>query len=451
MSAVKSPKAAGKIASPSPAAKSPKPRTPKAKTPVKVASPVQPHEDEHDDDHGAISLFAGSAPIVLSKPTTGGSSPEAGLKSGQTKDTAEPHAAESAAKTPSLSPEKLVARDRAPLEANMAELAKQLQQIRAHLAPLADRIKQGELETANGVGFLDAKYQLLLSYCADLVHYMSHKASGRSVGPESEDFAETLASLIKTRIYLEKIRPLENKFKYQIDKYIKAATTGAGSGATSSAADALGSLSARPNVMNLDDGDSSDDGAAARSRAGKSAALQSATSMEAETVDRSKRSADRLVKSREQRNMLQELHREFTDAPEEIAEERPEEDDLERARTEHEEATFTRLQVTRKDRARLKRNTERSSDLRDLEEFSDITSLQVTKERSDFEDSLAARRPVAQVASAYHERRRLANEAAINEQRQHSRPMKRLREQIRETEAKKKPSSAAGGKRPRRS
>jgi len=80
------------------------------------------------------------------------------------------------------------------------------------------RIQDEEFPTAEGVSFLEARYHLLLQYCINLVYYLLLKTDGGHVvgSPVIDD-------LIRVRTYVEKIRPLDKKLKYQIDKLLRTA------------------------------------------------------------------------------------------------------------------------------------------------------------------------------------------------------------------------------------
>lgn len=59
------------------------------------------------------------------------------------------------------------------------------------------------------------------SYLINVVQLMLLKTKGESISTSS-----TVDRLIELRVILEKIRPLEMKLRYQIDKLLKAASTG---------------------------------------------------------------------------------------------------------------------------------------------------------------------------------------------------------------------------------
>jgi U3 small nucleolar ribonucleoprotein protein LCP5 len=68
---------------------------------------------------------------------------------------------------------------------------------------------------------LEVKYQLLLQYIANLAFIIQLKLSGKQV--ESHPVVQ---SLIELRVMLEKMKPVEQKLKYQIDKVVRTAVVG---------------------------------------------------------------------------------------------------------------------------------------------------------------------------------------------------------------------------------
>lgn len=87
------------------------------------------------------------------------------------------------------------------------------------------RVKNGEISTDKGLSFLEMKYHMLLSYLINLTYIVLRKCSGERIeGDPSID------RLIEIRTVLEKIRPIDHKLKYQIDKLVKTAVTGTATG-----------------------------------------------------------------------------------------------------------------------------------------------------------------------------------------------------------------------------
>lgn len=129
------------------------------------------------------------------------------------------------------------------------------------------RVKKGELSTDKGLSFLEMKYHMLLSYLINLTYIVLRKCSGARIeGDPSID------RLIEIRAVLEKIRPIDHKLKYQIDKLVKSAVTGATN------ADDPSSFKANPEaLMNQFQGSSeesdSDQSAAEESKTGQKSGI----------------------------------------------------------------------------------------------------------------------------------------------------------------------------------
>jgi U3 small nucleolar RNA-associated protein 3 len=91
--------------------------------------------------------------------------------------------------------------------------------VKQRVQPLLAMVQGGEFATEKGVSYLEAKHLLLLSYCMHIVFYLMLKAEGLPV----KDHPVVLR-LVELRLYLEKIRPIDKKMAYQIDKLLLAAT-----------------------------------------------------------------------------------------------------------------------------------------------------------------------------------------------------------------------------------
>ncbi|XP_044950178.1 neuroguidin-A-like [Hordeum vulgare subsp. vulgare] len=110
-------------------------------------------------------------------------------------------------------------RDDAPkLLAALKEMKDGLDLVRSKVESLTRKVRKNQLPTGDGIGYLEAKHHLLLSYCQDLVYYLLRKANGLSV-----DGHPVVRSLVEIRLFLEKIRPIDKKMEYQIQKLTNAA------------------------------------------------------------------------------------------------------------------------------------------------------------------------------------------------------------------------------------
>uniref|UniRef100_A0A674JXP1 Neuroguidin n=1 Tax=Terrapene triunguis TaxID=2587831 RepID=A0A674JXP1_9SAUR len=94
--------------------------------------------------------------------------------------------------------------------------------VTAHVQGLLQRVRAGAFPTEKGLSFLELKAQLLLFYLQDLAQLVLEKTSGRSLVAQP-----AVLRLAELRTVLEKMRPIEQKLRYQVDKLVKAAVTGA--------------------------------------------------------------------------------------------------------------------------------------------------------------------------------------------------------------------------------
>ena len=109
-----------------------------------------------------------------------------------------------------------VASDAPELIALTKELTKNLDEVTHSVEPVIAAARAGELATAEGISYLDAKHLLMLSYCVNIVFYLLLKSEGRSVRDHP-----VVLRLVEIRAYLEKLRPIDRKLRYQIDKLLK--------------------------------------------------------------------------------------------------------------------------------------------------------------------------------------------------------------------------------------
>ncbi|KAJ7243400.1 hypothetical protein B0H12DRAFT_1023091 [Mycena haematopus] len=138
---------------------------------------------------------------------------------------------------------------------------------------LAALHNNAELTTPNpnGISLLALKPQLLLSYMQSLVLLSAHRALGHTISERSPptqpfsdpqqsargaDAGDLVDSLVAGRVVLEKVRMLEGRMRYQIEKLVRAAQ--APESAPNAAVD--DPLAFRPNPANLlnQDGEASD-------------------------------------------------------------------------------------------------------------------------------------------------------------------------------------------------
>nr|CAG4648997.1 EOG090X0IJO [Polyphemus pediculus] len=86
---------------------------------------------------------------------------------------------------------------------------------------ITKKVRSKELFIHDGMSFLDVKNNMLLDYLINLGCIMLKKSSGESIEGSS-----AVDHLVEIRTVLERMRPLEHKLKYQIEKLLKLATEG---------------------------------------------------------------------------------------------------------------------------------------------------------------------------------------------------------------------------------
>jgi U3 small nucleolar RNA-associated protein 3 len=121
--------------------------------------------------------------------------------------------------------EEAVERDALELEALVSQLRSSLNEVRNRLAPILAEVREGGLATEEGVSYLEAKHMLLLSYVGAIVFYLLLKAEGKPVAGHP-----VVTRLVELRAYLEKIRPIDKRLHYQVEKLLSAATMAQGQG-----------------------------------------------------------------------------------------------------------------------------------------------------------------------------------------------------------------------------
>ncbi|KAI9353555.1 Sas10/Utp3/C1D family-domain-containing protein [Obelidium mucronatum] len=123
-----------------------------------------------------------------------------------------------------------VKKDSPLLVKNLTTLAESIKSTKRKLCALQQLLSGSKLPTSKGVSLLEVKLHSLLSYLTHLSFFILLKLNGVSTaeGHGSVD------RLIELRVVLEKMKPIEAKLKYQIDKVVKAANEAdGGSGASS--------------------------------------------------------------------------------------------------------------------------------------------------------------------------------------------------------------------------
>lgn len=125
----------------------------------------------------------------------------------------------------------------------LGEMSHNVKQVTDIVESMLERVKNGELTTEYGLSFLEVRYHMLLTYLINLTYIVLRKCSGKHFfstkiktlnhftwfkGKKIER-DPSIDRLIEIRTVLEKIRPIDSKLRYQIDKLVKTAMTGTSS------------------------------------------------------------------------------------------------------------------------------------------------------------------------------------------------------------------------------
>ncbi|SGY69473.1 BQ5605_C004g03019 [Microbotryum silenes-dioicae] len=98
-----------------------------------------------------------------------------------------------------------------------------LADVRSGASQLRQLDATSDLDDSKGISLLSLKNHLLLSYLHHLVALLQLKLACPTTSLTSPEGSSLVATLIKHRIVLEKISPLEGKLKYQIEKLVRRA------------------------------------------------------------------------------------------------------------------------------------------------------------------------------------------------------------------------------------
>ncbi|CAJ1082448.1 neuroguidin isoform X2 [Xyrichtys novacula] len=262
-------------------------------------------------------------------------------------------------------------------------LTEQVASVTSHVRELLTKVKDGAFSTSKGLSFLDLRYHLLLFYLQDLVHLVSLKTEGVKIKG-----SEALNRVVTIRTVLEKMRPIDHKLKYQIDKLVRTAVTG-------SLAE-NDPLQLRPNPENfiskLSESEESDGETENKTASEKKAAHSHSKKYvppkiaavhydgDMTEADKKKAQAERQRRAALRSSVIQELRQQYSDAPEEIRDRRDFQSDRqsreELHRKNYEESMLVRLNMPKQMKSSKKRGMmSMSGQLSGITHFSDITAL----------------------------------------------------------------------------
>lgn len=250
-----------------------------------------------------------------------------------------------------------IARDLPKFQCYLNEIKQLADDLNTSLLETLKSASSEESSVANGVSLLDVKYHALLQYVIDLVALVNCKVRGEDIS--HFDFVNRI---VENRIVLEKIRPLEKKLQYQIDKILQMADD----------VTADDPLNLKPNLDNLDDDDDAgdseeeDDTNAAGDKKYVPPHIAAVQFEEEEKDVKRQKERERLLKKS---SMLKDVMEEMTDDPIEITNEFKSKHDKERTdRERYEFDNYKRITLTKK-QLNAEKHSLRKSELDSLTVF----------------------------------------------------------------------------------
>jgi len=247
--------------------------------------------------------------------------------------------------------------DRQEMQKLLREVELGAQETRKGVQSLIEDLREGERN--EGISFLDIKNRVLASYISNLGFLMLKKCYGQGLEEES-----AVDRLVENRTVLEKMRSIDQKLRYQVDKLVNIAENGA--------IDASDPLRFKPNPDGLmskldeedDDGEEEDDaGENAAHNKTDVAKYRPAMNVpqyfnDGRPEERQLEEGERKKKKALSRSIMESIKEQYLDAPEEVHHKadtmRSKYIEDERERTRIEEENFIRLPVTKEDRMRRK-------------------------------------------------------------------------------------------------
>lgn len=253
---------------------------------------------------------------------------------------------------------------------------KQLEDFKNILEDLKDRTSESkaiandlkkqaqDLDLGAGLSFLQVKNGVMLDYLSNLTLIMLRKCSGKSINGQ-----EAIERIVEDRTVLEKMKPIEKKLKYQIDKALKVVESGQLS--------TDDPMNFKPNLSGLkdtakDSDDSEDDSEDEEEETNQKMTKKSNSSGkyippknvpaftdDAETLE--KMQEERVKKRSLSKSLVEDLRRQHLDLPEEehshVDTMRAQQIAKMKERIRYEEENFTRLPLSKKDKHKRRQMT----------------------------------------------------------------------------------------------
>lgn len=254
---------------------------------------------------------------------------------------------------------------------HLQNLPQSIDDTNSFVQSLIRKISSNDFNISGGIGFLTMKYNVLLNYIIDLALVMLAKVKGNSL---EKNYA--VERLVENRTIWEKIQPIDQKLRYQIDKVVQSAITGL-------EGDNPLKYRARPGRMRSklkEKADESEDEEGNKKRNVYIPPKLAATHNEAYLTakERKEKLINRVRKRALGSSLLKDLKREYDDAPEELGKSQNllhlKDTSATMERIDYEEDNFVRLPITKKEKATSKAMSTMAS-IGKLAHFENISAL----------------------------------------------------------------------------
>lgn len=266
-------------------------------------------------------------------------------------------------------------------------LEESIKAVNGKIEKIRERIKDNQCPTDQGMSLLDLKNHLLVDYATHCAFYAKLKVDSTQNVVGHPVFKE----LVRYRTILERMRPMERKVKYQIDKLVKLA---ASNGSNHIDIETL-ECAPRPDelISKQEDQEANDEENPGIYRAPK---MASVPYLDQQDEEREDKKAERRRKLHSKSTILTELREEFSERPQELMATGTAALDRELAkedseRKQYEETRMVRLVMSKKDKTK-RRQRERESiridSVADIDNFagvSDALGLDKRKRKPKFD------------------------------------------------------------------
>eukprot|EP01125_Pyxidicula_operculata_P006562 TRINITY_DN2265_c0_g1_i2.p1 TRINITY_DN2265_c0_g1~~TRINITY_DN2265_c0_g1_i2.p1 ORF type:complete len:454 (-),score=152.84 TRINITY_DN2265_c0_g1_i2:1433-2761(-) len=284
---------------------------------------------------------------------------------------------------PPLTKEDIIKNDIPTLLKFLGNMQDQTSDLRSKLAILIQRLEENAVPTSEGLSYMHAKIQIMINYIMDLLYMLNRKVKGESV-----DGHPVVSQTIRSRLILEKIKGLDTKLKYQIDKLLKMAAMADDPALREELM--KDQLSHKPNLKSFTDDNDYEDGKGGAedgddlgsSVPDKYVPPKRNAIMFEDRATKAQKDEDRAREKAKRSRMAKLLAEQYGDAPTLLTTrgdiDDPDENNFTKKNdriTEFEEDNFVRVDRMKKKKKKQGDDTPLSNALADLESYSDIAIL----------------------------------------------------------------------------